>query len=327
VQATASQVDLVSQISGQKMGYDYWSAVVMWVVQLPMDLHVSGSAVVYAYLSSTDQLSGFLSGGGYAMGLVDIDENNNVVKEFITEAPYSIGNNPFTSTPARYSQSVTLDHVFSKGHWIGFVVGLGATTQGFSATVYFGSEDKNSGATLPVVETIQTKTLAPDEGAIAVSANSAIENLQYDKAARTLTFTAEGIEYTSGSCAVAVPKLLMQTPFTVTQGSQPLTPTVTENATYYQVSFTHTRSNNTISVAGSEPDSQTISPSPSQTASPSNSASPSSVLPSKTSSASGTPDASTQEPGWSFVLPVFLAVLVISGVAVWVFRQRTLRRH
>jgi hypothetical protein len=307
LQTAASQAEVVSEISGQRMGYNYWSAVVMWVTELPMALHVSGTVTINAYISSTAQLSGLFSGGGYAMGLVDIDENNNQVKQFIAEVPYTIGSNPFTATPARYSQSVNVDYVFSKGHKIGFVVGLGATVQSFSATVYFGSADKNSSVTLPVIKTTQTKTLTTDTGVVAVSADSAVEALQYDKASRTLTFKAEGIAYTSGFCEVTVPKTLMTPPFTITQGSQPLTPTVSENTTHYKLSFTHTRSNNPISVAGSEPGSQTVSP----------------------SEASVTPDASPQMPKWTYAVPIFLAILLLvtAGLAVLVFRQKILRRR
>ncbi len=208
-QASASMVDLTSQISGQRMGYNYWSAIVMWATKLPMDLHVQGSVNVRAYISSTFKLSGLLSGGGYAMGIVDIDENNNEVAQFITEAPYTIGSNPFTASPSQYSQSVNVDYVFKKGHAVGFAVGLGATTQGFTASVYFGSQDRNSGATLPVVESTQTQTVSTGGGAISVTGNSAIESLQYDQAARAVSFIAQGISRTTGSCIVSIPKTLM----------------------------------------------------------------------------------------------------------------------
>jgi hypothetical protein len=327
-QASASQANLVAQISGQRMGYNYWSGVVMWVVQLPMDLHVSGTVNVHAYISSTSKLSGLFSGGGYAMGIVDVDENNNDVKEFLTEAPYTIGSNPFTATPTQYSQSVNVDYVFAKGHAIGFVVGLGATTQGFSATVYFGSQDRSSGATLPVIESTQTKTVTSDSNTIAVSGNSAIEDLQYAKASKTVSFSAQGIDYTTGSCTVAVPKALMQSPFTVTQGSQPMTVTSTENSTYYQLTFSQIRSSSIIKVVGSEP-AQTTSPSqtpdPTQTTSPSQSASPSQST--STSQDPTNPSPTPTVPEYSaiaFLLSFAIVSMLIAGL---VLKRKKLQSH
>ena len=52
----------------------------------------------------------------------------------------------------------------------------------------------------------------------------------------------------------------MKPPFAVTQDAQQITPTVTENATHYELSFTHTRSSSPIKVAGSDPGSQTVPP-------------------------------------------------------------------
>lgn len=310
------------------MGYNYWSAVVMWVVQLPMDLHVSGTVNVQAYISSTSKLSGLFSGGGYAMGIVDIDENNNEVKEFITEAPYTIGSNPFDATPTQYSQSVNVDYVFAKGHAIGFVVGLGATTQGFSATVYFGSQDRSSGVTLPVVESTQTKTVTSDSNAIAVSGNSAIEDLQYTKASKTVSFSAQGIDYTTGSCTVAVPKTLMQSPFTVTQGSQPITVTSTENSTYYQLTFSHSRNSSIIKVVGSDP-AQTTSPSqtasPTQTNSPSQTASPSQTTWPSQDPTNPAPTPTVPEySAIAFLVSVALVSLLIVGL---VLKRKRLHPH
>ncbi len=308
-QGSTTQADVVAQISGTSMGYSYYSAVVMWIVQLPMDLHVQGTVNVNAYISSTYKLSGLLSGGGYSMGIVDIDENNNEVREFLSDATYNFGN-PFTSMPTKYSQSVNVDYVFSKGHSIGFVVGLGATVQGFTASVYFGSADRSSGATLPVAEAAQTQTLSSNSGDIMVAANSAIQNLQYDQTTRTLSFNAQGIDYTSGTCAVAIPKTLLQSPFTVTQGTQTITATTTENATYYELSFTHTRSDAALRVTGSGPapsDSPTMSPS----ASPSSTSQ--TTTPPSSGTTTGTPNSSYPTPQ---VLEVSSAALILLVVLV-----------
>ena len=263
---SAVAANLESQITGQRSGFNYWSAVIMWAVQLPMDMHVVGTVNIRAYISSTFKLSGLFSGGGYGMGIVDIDENNAEVKEFITEAPYSVGTNPFTATPTQYSLDTNVDYVFRRGHSIGFAVGLGATTQGFSATVYFGSQDRNSGATLPVEDVSQSQTFTANyNGAtrtIGVVSNSAVSNCQCDSATKTIQFMAEGINYTTGRCTVSIPKTLMQAPFTVTSGSTPITATVTENSTYYQLSFSHTRTVTPIQIT------ENTNPPPTDTANP-----------------------------------------------------------
>ena len=252
--ANAVQANLEAQIAGQRDDWNYWSAIIMWMVKLQSDLHVQGTVNMKAYISSKFKLSGFFSGGGYGMGLVDIDENNLEVKEFITEGPLSIGSNPFTETPTQYSIDTNVDYVFKKGHSIGFTLGLGATTQGFSATVYFGSQDRNSGATLPVEDVAESHNFTADYNGsthyIAVVSNSAISNCQFDSSTRCIQFTAQGINYTTGYCDVWIPKTLMQAPFTVTSGLQPITATLTENSTYFHLYFTHARSSNPIQITG-----------------------------------------------------------------------------
>jgi hypothetical protein len=263
---SAGQTNLEAQISGQRDGWNYWSAIIMWTLKLPMDLNVQGTVNMRAYISSTFKLSGLFSGGGYGMGLVDIDENNIEVKEFITEAPYSIGTNPFTATPTQYSTNTNVDYVFKKGHSIGFAVGLGATTQGFSATVYFGSQDRNSGATLPVEDTSKTYNFAADYNDathnIAIVSNSAISNCQFDSSTKCIQFTAQGINYTTGYCNVSIPKALMQAPFTVTSGARPVTATLTENSSHYQLYFTHTRTASTIQITATVTPPTTATPTP-----------------------------------------------------------------
>lgn len=250
------------------MGYSYYSAVVMWTVLLPMDLHVKGAVNVHAYISSGYSLTGLFSGGGYSMGVVDIDENNREVKEFISSASYKVGN-PFTSNPTQYSQSVNVDYTFSKGHTLAFVVGLGATVQGYTASVYFGSADRASGATLPIDPIFQTQSVQTDMGPITVVADAAVSNLQYDKTAHAITYNAAGIDGTPCSCTVNVPKMLVQAPFTVTQGTKTLQATTSQNETHTQISYTHTVSDSQLRVIGSAandtPNPQTQSPTTSQT--------------------------------------------------------------
>ncbi len=255
--STSGQVTLESKITGKRDSWDYWSASVLWIIRLPMDLHVVGTVNMHAYLSSTYKLSGLFSGSGYGMGLVDIDENNQEVKEFITEAPYTVGGNSFTATPTQYSLNTNIDYTFKKGHAIGFAVGFGATSEGYSATVYFGSPDKASGVSLPVEDPALTSSLfVAGEGAsgtVGFVSDSAIVGSEYVASSRRLQFTAQAINYTSGYCRVAVPKTLLQAPFTVTQGNQQITPTTTENATYTEVSFTHIRNVDTIQILGALP--------------------------------------------------------------------------
>ncbi len=250
-QASASQTNLNAQISGQRSGFNYWSAIVMWAVQLQSDVHVSGSVNVRAFISSTYRFSGLIAGGGYGMGLVDIDENNNEVKEFITESQPIMGN-PFSATPIQYSLSTNVDHTFKKGHAIGFAVGLGGTEQGFTATVYFGSPERNSGATLPVEEATNTYIFTTNyNGAthiVGITSNSLVSDCQFDQATGCIQFKTQGISYTSGTCSVAIPKTLIQSPFTVTQGTQTITTTVTDNATHNQLTFTSTRSTTPIQI-------------------------------------------------------------------------------
>jgi hypothetical protein len=282
------------------MGYNYYSAVTMWTVQLPMDLHVKGSVSIRAYISSSFQLGGLFSGGGYSFGVVDIDENNREVKEFMSSATYNLGN-PFTSTPTQYSQTVSVDYTFSKGHTLAFVVGLGATVQGFTASVYFGSADRASGATLPIVQSTQSQSVQTDAGAVTVVADAAISNLQYDKTANTITYTAKGIDYTPCSCAVSVPKALMQAPFTVTQGTKTLQATTSQNENYFQISYSYTIDDSQLRVTGTSSTTNTPTPPPtSQTQTPAPSSNPtssSSTSTSPTNSPSNTvTDGPTSEP-------------------------------
>ena len=295
--ANAMQVNVDAQISGQRSGWNYWSAIAVWAVQLQSDIHVSGTVNVRAYISSKYKLSGFISGGGYGMGLVDIDENNVEVKEFITESQVFYGN-PFTETPTQYSLNTNVDYVFKKGHAIGFAVGLGATEQGFTATVYFGSPDRNSGATLPVEDTANSYSFNADyNGAshnIAITSNSIISNCQFDSATKCIQFKAQGINYTSGYCTVWVPKALMQAPFTITQGTQLITPTLSENATHTQLSFTNTRSATPIQITAAT--------------------TPPTSTPTASSSTSATPTASPPIPEYELlvVFPIFIAAALLA---------------
>jgi hypothetical protein len=191
------------------------------------------------------------------MGLADIDENENVVQQFMPEAPYVIGDNIFTSTPQLYSLDVNIDYVFRAGHTIGFAVGCGATEQGFTASVFFDSSDKPSGATLPVVDATESYDFPANSQIIKIVSNSVISDYNYVPSERTIQFTAKLIDYTIGRCNITIPKNLMHSPFSVTIGFQQVTPILTETQESYQVSFTHTRTSNPIQVTGNTPDTST----------------------------------------------------------------------
>jgi len=258
------------------MAFSYWSADIIWAVQLPMDLHVDGTVTINAYVSSTFGISGFFSGSGYGMGLVDIDQNDNMVQQFITQAPYTQSGNAFTSTPSLYSVSTSVDYTFKAGHSIGFALGLGATSQGFSATVYFDSASYCSGATLPVIDASQSQSFAAGSQNVGILSDSAISNFQYSSSSNSLKFNAQGINYTQGYCNVSIPKALMQQPFTVTSGSQQITSTLSQNSTHYQVYFSHTVNTNPIQIVGTSVNPPTATPTAKPSATPTSTATSSS---------------------------------------------------
>lgn len=316
-----TQVTLSSQISGQQivfgMPIDYWSASIIWGMRVPKDMHVYGTVNIRAYISSNFAISGFTSGSGYGMGLVDIDENNNPVQQFITQGPIAIGGNAFTSTPQQYSLSTNIDYVFKAGHAIGFSVGFGATTKGYTATIYFNSADKPSGATLPIVDTSTSYDFTADTKNIKIQSNSAIADYNYNSLKQTLQFTAKLIDYTTGYCNITIPKTLMQSPFTITSGPQQITTTISETQTNYNLYFTHTRTSNPIQVTGNAINTQ--SPTPNISPTPSGSNTIPSPTPTSTSSGSTTMPSSqgttnpTNEPKPS--VPEISSMAIIALIA------------
>jgi Flp pilus assembly protein TadG len=162
---TAFQTTVDSQISGKVtlfgIEWTYWNGMIIWAYNLTEEVHVKGAVEITVYMSSSDSLSGLLSGGGYGMGLADVDENGNEIQRFVTEGPQSMGSNPLTSTPQAYTLSVEVDYVFAKDHAIIFFVGAGTTKQGYKFNVYFDSEDYNSGVNLQVVTPLPTPSPTP----------------------------------------------------------------------------------------------------------------------------------------------------------------------
>jgi hypothetical protein len=338
-----SQTNLNSQISGSQevfgMNIQYWSSGIMWVVNLPLDVHVQGTVNLRVYISSTYKLSGFFSGGGYGMGLVDIDQNNNEVRQFITQAPYTQGSNPFTSTPTQYSLSVNVDYVFKAGHSIGFAVGLGATSQGFAATVYFDSVNYNCGVTLPIVNSSQISSYLADNNGVksnvAIASNSAISNFQFNPSSGSIQFFAQGINYTTGSCTVSIPKTLLQQPFTVTSDTQKITSAINENSTYYQLYFTHTRGTKPIIVTGTlstqhptEQPGTTVNNSPtnSPTTESSSTQNPATSS-SQATTSNGNNSQTTPNPTATPMVPEYVPILIIAVMAtVTIFSTISFKR-
>jgi hypothetical protein len=196
------------------------------------------------------------------MSVVDLDENGNLIQQFLTEGPFSIGGNAFTATPQLYTVKVNVDYVFKAGHSIGFGIGLGSSIEGYTASVYFGSADKPSGAILPIVDTAESYDFNADYQKIHISSDSAVDNYEYDSSKKTIQFTARLFDYTSGYCNLTIPKSLMRTPFTITADAQQITPTLTETQSNYQIYFTHTRSSNPIKVTGTALPTPTITATP-----------------------------------------------------------------
>ena len=252
---TAYQITPSAQITGTRSGFAYWNGAVVWVTPLQKNIHVNGNVKITAYMSSTTGGFSLFSGGGYGMGLVDIDENGNELKEFIVEASPSIGANPFTATPKAYSLNTNIDYVFNKGHYLGFFVGAGATIQGYTFTVYFDSQDRNSGATVPIEDPTETYKFNPVWGGetydIEVTSNSALTNFELNAPEKEISYDAWGIRGTSGYSSAVIPKDFLTGPFEVFVDDQQVTPTTTENTTHTTVYFTYTHDPNTISIIGS----------------------------------------------------------------------------
>ena len=224
-------------------GWPSWSAGVMWVLRLQQDLHVKGNVELTAYFSSTFDGFGWFDGGGYSMGLADLDEHGNDVTAFPAEGAGGLGN-PFDETTRPYVLNVAVDYVFKKGHYIGFWVGAGATIQGFTYTIYFDSSDAPSGVILPIGD--QTKTYSFDaivEGTtyeIETMSDSYLSNFGFDQLEKQISFDASGIPGIAGYCNVWIPKNLFGGSFEVFLDDQPLAHIKTENETHSCIYFTFT---------------------------------------------------------------------------------------
>jgi len=152
----AFKVSPRAQISGlvTTFGFEwtYWSGAVIWTYNLEQDLHVKGTVQMTVHMSSSDMISGLFAGGGFGMGLVEMDENKKEINRFLNEGGSTLGSNPLSSTPQAYTLSIPMDHVFPKEHLLGFFVGVGGTEPNYNFTIYFDSAQQKSGAIIPIVK-------------------------------------------------------------------------------------------------------------------------------------------------------------------------------
>jgi hypothetical protein len=297
----AFKTTVTAQTEGTYSGFAYWSGALLWGIELHKDVHVSGTVEIRAYISSTFDNFGFFDGAGYGMGLAEIDaEGETLVQQFVTQGPQYWMENPFTATPAVYTLTVNVDHVFKKGNYLGFFVGAGSTVQGFTFTVYFDSPNCNSGASLPIVDQTENFVFNPVwEGntyEVVATSNSALSDLRFDGSSKEISFDPWGIRGTNGYCQVSVPKTLLGGPFTVYLDSQQIVPTVTESATHSNIAFTYVHDPDRIRLIGASlTPTPNPSPTPSQSPSPSESPSPS-QSPSPSESPSPSPSSSDSPP-------------------------------
>jgi hypothetical protein len=155
-----------TNIAQVHLGITFWVGGVSWLTQpLNSDVHVKGNVTLNVWMSSTDSMS-LLDWSGYGGGLVDTDENGNAMWN---NAPvYNYAHEKIISDNLQlYTISITnIDHVFPKGHKMGFVVGVGSTKQAWEVKVYFSSPDKASHA-----------VMSYEDGGGGQTENGGVENL------------------------------------------------------------------------------------------------------------------------------------------------------
>lgn len=148
LRSSAFKCTFECQIKQVIQGVTVWGGLVSWLTQpLDDDLHIVGDVVLKAWMSSTDDIGPWGS-SGYVMGVSEIDEGRNVTwSEY--DYRYSILGKAISDIPTEYSITLNIDHVFKKGHKIGFGVGAGSTKKGWTVNVFFDSPDRNSRAIVP----------------------------------------------------------------------------------------------------------------------------------------------------------------------------------
>lgn len=131
-------------------GIIVWIAGISWFTgSLQTDCHLKGSADIEVWMNSVDSIS-LIDGSGYGAAVIDLDENNNLV--WNTSISYTFGLGKMISDdPSLYKFAIDkIDHVFSQGHRIGFMIGVGSTKQAWEVKIYFDSSAMNSLAIIPV---------------------------------------------------------------------------------------------------------------------------------------------------------------------------------
>jgi len=148
LRSSAFKCTFECQIKQVIQGITVWGGLVSWLTQpLDDDLHIVGDIVLKAWMSSTDDVGPWGS-SGYIMGISEIDEGRNVTwSEY--DYRYSILGKAISDIPTEYNITLNIDHVFKKGHKIGFGVGAGSTKKGWTVNVFFDSPDRNSRAIVP----------------------------------------------------------------------------------------------------------------------------------------------------------------------------------
>ena len=229
--------------------WDYWSASIMWKLDLKEDVRVKGDVEIKVYISSLYRGMGFFDGGGFGMGLVDFDEEGNEVKAFTAEGSGGIGN-PFSSTPTAYVLTIPVDYVFKNGHSVGFFIGAGSTRKGFTFNVHFDASNTNSGVTLPIENNsknfnFNTIKEGIEYEVIAVS-NSSLSNFVFNQPENQIKFRAFGIPGIGGYCTVWMPKNLLKSPFKVMIDDHQAITSESENTTHSSIHFKYINDVNVV---------------------------------------------------------------------------------
>ena len=148
--ATATQIVLKTNIRFPYSGITAWIAYISWFTgPLQSDYHLKGTVDIEVWMNSVDSISLF-GGSGYGAGVIDLDENTNLVWNTSLSYKFGVGK-IISNNPSLYKFTIeNVDHLFSKGHTLGFIIGIGSTKQAWEVNVYFDSPSMNSRAVIPV---------------------------------------------------------------------------------------------------------------------------------------------------------------------------------
>ena len=153
-EVSVTQITSKTNIQFVYSGIIVWIAGISWFTgSLQTDCHLKGSADIEVWMNSVDSIS-LIDWSGYGAAVIDLDENNNLA--WNTSISYTFGYGKIISdNPSLYEFTIdNIDHVFSKGHRIGFIIGVGSTKQAWEVNIYFDSSSMNSLAIIPVDQLI-----------------------------------------------------------------------------------------------------------------------------------------------------------------------------